>query len=213
MLSRRRFIPQFGKAHRLPENTPAKLLKQRKATLRWPSQDLVGEACSALRPAARQNLAAVSIGHSFPETMLLLSVELLGLVSSQHEKPSFRVQTFAVYHYSVNTRRLSTVFSEKKRHFWGLFRIFSSKNNTTVPSMLSTDPNLFFHRKKIYSVQNRNLICIILQNYKKRNEDPPAFVAVLLAFFELLFHLVSPQIFFPSPQMISLSIFPQVFQK
>ena len=46
----------------------------------------MGEACSALRPAARQNLAAVSIGHSLSETMLLFSVELLGLVGSKNEK-------------------------------------------------------------------------------------------------------------------------------
>ncbi len=62
------------------------LKQQRKATLWWPSQDLVGEACSALRPAARQYLAAVSIGHSFSDPLPLFSVELLGLVGSQHKK-------------------------------------------------------------------------------------------------------------------------------
>ena len=67
----------------------------------------MGEACSALRPAARQNLAAVSIGHSLSETMLLFSVELFGLVGSQHEKNLLSGTNLAVYHYTANILYLS----------------------------------------------------------------------------------------------------------
>lgn len=51
---------------------------------------LVRQALSALCSAARQHLTAVSVRHSLSETVLLFSVELLGLISSQHVKPSFR---------------------------------------------------------------------------------------------------------------------------
>ena len=44
----------------------------------------VGQAGSALRSAAGQYLAAVFVSHSLAETMLLFSVELLGLVRSKH---------------------------------------------------------------------------------------------------------------------------------
>ena len=40
--------------------------------------------CSALRSAAGQYLAAVFVSHSLAETMLLFSVELLGLIRSKH---------------------------------------------------------------------------------------------------------------------------------
>ena len=47
-------------------------------------QILVGELLSALRSAAGENLAAVSVSHSLAETVFHLSVALLGLVSSLH---------------------------------------------------------------------------------------------------------------------------------
>lgn len=45
---------------------------------------LVGQTGTAFRSAAGQYFAAISVSHSLPETVLLLSVELLGLVRSQH---------------------------------------------------------------------------------------------------------------------------------
>ena len=46
---------------------------------------LIRKMLSSLCPAARQYLAAVSVSHSLSKAMLLFSVELLRLVSSQHE--------------------------------------------------------------------------------------------------------------------------------
>ena len=52
----------------------------------------VGQTGSALRSAAGQYLAAVFVSHSLAETMLLFSVELLRLISSQHnETPPFKI--------------------------------------------------------------------------------------------------------------------------
>ena len=45
----------------------------------------VRKSLSSLSSAAGKHLAAVCGRHSLSETMLLLSVELLGLISSQHE--------------------------------------------------------------------------------------------------------------------------------
>ena len=47
-------------------------------------QILVGELLSALRSAAGENLAAVSVSHSLAETVFHLAMALLGLVSSFH---------------------------------------------------------------------------------------------------------------------------------
>jgi hypothetical protein len=44
----------------------------------------VSKLLSALSSAARENLAAVSVCHSFAETVFHLSVSFLGLVSSFH---------------------------------------------------------------------------------------------------------------------------------
>ena len=46
--------------------------------------ELVAELSSALCSAASQNLAAVSSLHSLAETMLLLALKLLGLISTNH---------------------------------------------------------------------------------------------------------------------------------
>ncbi len=54
-------------------------------------QKLVGQTSSALCSSASQNLAAVLGRHSLAETMLFFSLDLFGLVSSQHySTPSFR---------------------------------------------------------------------------------------------------------------------------
>ena len=51
---------------------------------------LVAQTGSTLGTAASQHLAAIAGRHSLSEAMLLLSVELLGLIGSQHlEKPPF----------------------------------------------------------------------------------------------------------------------------
>lgn len=51
----------------------------------WPSfAHLVAQALSALCSATSQNFTAVAVCHSFSETVLLFSVELLWLVCSQH---------------------------------------------------------------------------------------------------------------------------------
>ena len=47
---------------------------------------LVAQACSALCSAASQYFTAVASRHSFSKPMFLFSVELLRLISSQHEK-------------------------------------------------------------------------------------------------------------------------------
>ena len=44
----------------------------------------MGQASAALGAAAGQNLTAVAGGHSLAEAVLLLTVQLLGLVSSFH---------------------------------------------------------------------------------------------------------------------------------
>lgn len=46
----------------------------------------IGKTRSAFCPAACKYLATVPVRHSFPEPVLLLSVELLGLIRSQHTK-------------------------------------------------------------------------------------------------------------------------------
>ena len=53
--------------------------------------ELVAELSSALCSAASQNLAAVSSLHSLAETMLLLALKLLGLISTNHRVHSFQV--------------------------------------------------------------------------------------------------------------------------
>ena len=53
---------------------------------------LVAQTGSTLGTAASQHLAAIAGRHSLSEAMLLLSVELLGLIGSQHVKnPPFRL--------------------------------------------------------------------------------------------------------------------------
>ena len=44
----------------------------------------MGQASAALGTTASQHLAAVAGGHSLAEAVLLLTVQLLGLVSSFH---------------------------------------------------------------------------------------------------------------------------------
>ena len=46
--------------------------------------ELVSQLLSALSSSASKNLAAVSVSHSFAETVLHLSVALLGLICSLH---------------------------------------------------------------------------------------------------------------------------------
>lgn len=53
---------------------------------------LIAQTGSTLGTAASQHLAAIAGRHSLSEAMLLLSVELLGLIGSQHVKnPPFRL--------------------------------------------------------------------------------------------------------------------------
>ena len=60
---------------------------------------LVGQSFSALGSSSGQNFSAVRRGHSLSEAVLLLSVELLRLICSQHsETPS--LQTIALQ-YSI----------------------------------------------------------------------------------------------------------------
>ena len=44
----------------------------------------MGESVPALGAAAGENLASVSGGHSLPEAVLLGTLALLGLISSEH---------------------------------------------------------------------------------------------------------------------------------
>ena len=53
---------------------------------RWVLRDSVGEAGSALRAAAGEDLAAVAGGHSLAEAVLLLALTLLGLVGANHSQ-------------------------------------------------------------------------------------------------------------------------------
>jgi hypothetical protein len=46
--------------------------------------ELVSQLLSALSSSASKNLAAVSVSHSFTETVFHLSVTLLGLICSLH---------------------------------------------------------------------------------------------------------------------------------
>ena len=50
---------------------------------------LVRKSLSAFCSSASKNLASVSVGHSLSEAVLLLSVELLGLICSEHINPPF----------------------------------------------------------------------------------------------------------------------------
>jgi hypothetical protein len=47
---------------------------------------LVGKLLSSLCPAARKNLATVSVGHPFAEAVFHLAMALLGLVRSFHPR-------------------------------------------------------------------------------------------------------------------------------
>ena len=46
----------------------------------------MGQSVSALGAAAGKHLAAISGGHSLPESMLLGALELLGLIGTEHLK-------------------------------------------------------------------------------------------------------------------------------
>ena len=52
------------------------------------SKRLVGQSLSALCTSSLQNVSAVGSLHSLSETMLLLSLTLFGLVSSEHNGTS-----------------------------------------------------------------------------------------------------------------------------
>ena len=47
-------------------------------------KELVGKSLSAFRTSSLENVSAVSSSHSLSETVLLLSLTLFGLVSSEH---------------------------------------------------------------------------------------------------------------------------------
>ena len=84
---------------------------------------LVGQSLSALCTSSLQNVSAVGSLHSLSETMLLLSLTLFGLVSSEHngtslilESEAYRPQDtmHAFYsdsiYYIRNARLLSSTF-------------------------------------------------------------------------------------------------------
>ena len=86
--------------------------------------ELVGQSLSALCTSSLQNVSAVGSSHSLSETMLLLSLTLFGLVSSEHIGTSlnFKIgsvsdsnQMNAFYsdniHYISTAPALSIVFS------------------------------------------------------------------------------------------------------
>ena len=84
---------------------------------------LVGQSLSALCTSSLQNVSAVGSLHSLSETMLLLSLTLFGLVSSEHNGTSLMLESEAYrpkdtmhafysdsIYYKRNARALSSVF-------------------------------------------------------------------------------------------------------
>ena len=67
---------------------------------------LVGQSLSALCTSSLQNVSAVSSLHSLSETMLFLSLTLLGLVSSEHNCTSLILVIGSVSVIGRNTRFL-----------------------------------------------------------------------------------------------------------
>lgn len=51
---------------------------------------LVGQAGPSLGSAAGKHFASVACRHTLTETVFLFAMQLLGLICSKHEKPSFR---------------------------------------------------------------------------------------------------------------------------
>lgn len=85
----------------------------------------IGKTRSAFCPAACKYLATVPVRHSFPEPVLLLSVELLGLIRSQHTYTllsGYKPCNLALYIICV---RAVNLFLAKKcagnRHSCGIF--------------------------------------------------------------------------------------------
>jgi hypothetical protein len=87
------------------------------------ARDLVSQSLSALCTSSLQNVSAVGSLHSFSETVLLLSLTLLGLVSSEHNGTSLMLESEAYrpkdtmhafysdsIYYKRNARALSSVF-------------------------------------------------------------------------------------------------------
>ena len=85
--------------------------------------ELVGQSLSALCTSSLQNVSAVGSSHSLSETMLLLSLTLFGLVSSEHNGTSLMLESEAYrsqdtmhafysdnIYYIRNEPRLSSVF-------------------------------------------------------------------------------------------------------
>ena len=67
---------------------------------------LVGQSLSALCTSSLQNVSAVGSLHSLSETMLLLSLTLFGLVSSEHNGTSLNSKIGSVSATRHNARFL-----------------------------------------------------------------------------------------------------------
>ena len=59
-------------------------------------RELVGKSLSALCTSSLENVSAVSSSHSLSETVLLLSLTLFGLVSSEHIGTSLIIEIGSV---------------------------------------------------------------------------------------------------------------------
>jgi hypothetical protein len=77
----------------------------------------IGKTRSAFCPAACKYLATVPVRHSLPEPMLLLSVELLGLIRSQHTK------TLLSRFFPCENSLYLTPGAPVNTHFSGIFRL------------------------------------------------------------------------------------------
>ena len=106
-------------------------------TAYWPA--LIGQTLSALRSAARQYLAAVSVGHSFSEAMLLFPMELLRLISPKHEKTllsGYKPCKLTLYMENAPSVNLCGTWScEKKPKKWD-YALFFSFSTHQLPALV-----------------------------------------------------------------------------
>lgn len=72
------------------------------------SKFLVRKTRPALCAAARKHFASIPVRHSLPEAMLLFSMELLGLIGSQHKKSLLSGYSLAILDYNPRWGLMST---------------------------------------------------------------------------------------------------------
>lgn len=80
--------------------------KERPQRVRCGQPLLVGETCSAFGSSARQNFTPVSGRHSFAETVLFFSLQLFGLICSEHSSMSL-LSRLTLQGYSISYTTLN----------------------------------------------------------------------------------------------------------